>query len=166
MAAETDPGDLRFLLADLAVKADAGDEEAAIRLNELTGRCTSTVARAAADLAAARAEPVAPQPSLGEILADALRSGSDAPYPPVVLPALVLPEDDEVRWSRIITRVHVFPSWLRAINHIRNICAHRSRLWNRSRSDQPIPPKVGEHAMLDHLAPTRLPTFGSMPSRL
>lgn len=51
-----------------------------------------------------------------------------------------------------VTRPHVFPSWLRAINHIRNICAHHSRLWNRSPSDQPIPPKANEFPLLDHLA--------------
>lgn len=72
MAADIDPGDLRFLLADLAAKADAGDEAAALRLNELTGRCTPTVARAAADLAAVQAKRA--QPTLGEILAEALSS--------------------------------------------------------------------------------------------
>lgn len=51
-----------------------------------------------------------------------------------------------------LTRTGVFPSWLRAINHVRNICAHHSRLWNKSPSDQPIPPKQGEIALLDHLA--------------
>ena len=51
-----------------------------------------------------------------------------------------------------LTRTGVFPSWLRAINHVRNICAHHSRLWNKSPSDQPIPPKQGEIPLLDHLA--------------
>ncbi|MEA3010960.1 MAG: hypothetical protein QOJ91_2652 [Sphingomonadales bacterium] len=49
-------------------------------------------------------------------------------------------------------RTGLFPSWLRAINHVRNICAHYSRLWNRSPSDQAVPPKPGEHALLDHVA--------------
>ena len=44
------------------------------------------------------------------------------------------------------------PSWTRAINHIRNVSAHHSRLWNRSPTDQPIPPKVGEVPLMDHLA--------------
>ena len=52
-----------------------------------------------------------------------------------------------------VTRTGVFPSWLRAINHVRNICAHHSRLWNKSPSDQPIPPRQGEIELLDHLAP-------------
>jgi abortive infection bacteriophage resistance protein len=51
-----------------------------------------------------------------------------------------------------MSRTHVIPSWLRAINHIRNICAHYSRLWNRSPADQPMPPKAGENPLLDHLA--------------
>ncbi|MET1110806.1 MAG: Abi family protein [Allosphingosinicella sp.] len=51
-----------------------------------------------------------------------------------------------------LSRTGLFPSWLRAINHVRNICAHYSRLWNRSPSDQAIPPKLGEHSLLDHLA--------------
>ena len=52
-----------------------------------------------------------------------------------------------------LSRTGLFPSWLRAINHVRNICAHYSRLWNRSPSDQAIPPRAGEHSLLDHLAP-------------
>lgn len=51
-----------------------------------------------------------------------------------------------------VSRKLVIPSWLRAINHIRNICAHYSRLWNRSPADQPMPPRLGEDPMLDHLA--------------
>ena len=51
-----------------------------------------------------------------------------------------------------VIRTGVFPSWLRAINNVRNICAHHSRLWNKSPSDQPIPPKQGEIPLLDHLA--------------
>lgn len=51
-----------------------------------------------------------------------------------------------------IARRQLLPSWLRAINHIRNVAAHHSRLWNRSPADQPIPPRAGEFAMLDPLA--------------
>ncbi|MBD8737536.1 Abi family protein [Sphingomonas sp. CFBP 13706] len=51
-----------------------------------------------------------------------------------------------------IARRPLLPSWLRAINHIRNVAAHHSRLWNRSPADQPIPPKPGEFALLDPLA--------------
>lgn len=51
-----------------------------------------------------------------------------------------------------IARRPLLPSWLRAINHIRNVAAHHSRLWNRSPADQPIPPKPGEFVLLEHLA--------------
>lgn len=48
-------------------------------------------------------------------------------------------------------RRELLPSWLRAINHIRNVCAHHSRLWNRSPSDQATPPRAGEIPLLEHL---------------
>lgn len=51
-----------------------------------------------------------------------------------------------------IARRPLLPSWLRAINHIRNVAAHHSRLWNRSPADQPVPPKPGEFALLDSFA--------------
>lgn len=51
-----------------------------------------------------------------------------------------------------LNRRELLPSWVRAINHIRNIAAHHSRLWNRSPADQPSPVRVGELAELDHLA--------------
>lgn len=51
-----------------------------------------------------------------------------------------------------VQRPELLVSWMRAINHVRNICAHHGRLWNRSPADQPKPPKTGEIALLDHLA--------------
>jgi len=36
-----------------------------------------------------------------------------------------------------ISEPHVFASWLRSLNYVRNICAHHSRLWNRNVVDQP-----------------------------
>jgi len=51
-----------------------------------------------------------------------------------------------------LARRELLPTWLRAINHVRNISAHHSRLWNRSPVDQPKPPRLGELAELDHLA--------------
>ncbi len=58
--------------------------------------------------------------------------------------------------SSIATRYNVprpdlLTSWIRSMNHVRNICAHHSRLWNRSPSDQPRIPRTGEIPMLDHL---------------
>lgn len=51
-----------------------------------------------------------------------------------------------------IPRPELFPSWVRTLAFIRNICAHHSRLWNRSLTAQPRSPKPGEIALLDHLA--------------
>ena len=51
-----------------------------------------------------------------------------------------------------VQRPELLAGWMRAINHVRNICAHHGRLWNRSPADQPKPPRVGEIALLDHLA--------------
>ncbi len=52
----------------------------------------------------------------------------------------------------LIPRENLLTSWVRNINNVRNICAHHSRLWNRSPADQISPPKQGEIALLDHLA--------------
>lgn len=43
-------------------------------------------------------------------------------------------------------------SWLRAINFVRNVCAHHGRLWNRKLIDIPKRPKPGEILTLDHVA--------------
>jgi len=50
-----------------------------------------------------------------------------------------------------VPRPELLASWARALNHIRNICAHHSRLWNRSPADQPKVPRPGEIPVLDHL---------------
>jgi len=51
-----------------------------------------------------------------------------------------------------IPRSNLTASWTRSINHVRNICAHHGRLWNRSLVDQPKLTKVGEISLLDHIA--------------
>jgi abortive infection bacteriophage resistance protein len=50
-----------------------------------------------------------------------------------------------------LPRADFLTSWCRNINNVRNICAHHSRLWNRSPADQISPPKSGEIVELDHL---------------
>jgi abortive infection bacteriophage resistance protein len=50
-----------------------------------------------------------------------------------------------------LPRADLLTSWCRNINNVRNICAHHSRLWNRSPADQISPPKLGEITELDHL---------------
>jgi abortive infection bacteriophage resistance protein len=68
------------------------------------------------------------------------------------LSGMKVADQDTIAAKYNIPRRELLTSWMRAINHIRNICAHHSRLWNCSPSDQPKPPKVGEIPLLDHLA--------------
>ena len=42
-------------------------------------------------------------------------------------------------------------SWLHAIAHLRNLCAHHSRIWNRVFAIKPSVPKTEEH----HIAEPR-----------
>lgn len=51
-----------------------------------------------------------------------------------------------------LPRRELLTSWVRSVNHVRNICAHHSRLWNRVLVDRPKPPRAREIAELDHLA--------------
>jgi len=39
----------------------------------------------------------------------------------------------------------VFESWLRALNHVRNLCAHHARLWNRTLGLRPQIPRPHKH---------------------
>lgn len=39
----------------------------------------------------------------------------------------------------------VFESWLRALNHVRNLCAHHARLWNRTLGLRPQIPRAHKH---------------------
>lgn len=43
-----------------------------------------------------------------------------------------------------VSYFQVFESWLRALNYLRNITAHHSRLWNRNIIDQPKLPTLGK----------------------
>jgi abortive infection bacteriophage resistance protein len=45
---------------------------------------------------------------------------------------------------------------VRNLNNVRNMCAHHSRIWNRSPADQISCPKHGEAVLLDHLVPDRM----------
>lgn len=53
-------------------------------------------------------------------------------------------------------------SWLRALNVVRNACAHHGRLFNRVYPKRPKLPEVGLHPALDHAAPTMNRTFGQL----
>jgi abortive infection bacteriophage resistance protein len=45
---------------------------------------------------------------------------------------------------------HIFSSWLRSLNHLRNLCAHHTRLWNRNMVDQAVLPSKGDAGELSH----------------
>ncbi len=51
-----------------------------------------------------------------------------------------------------IPRTALLISFVRNINNIRNICAHHSRLWNRSPADRIAPIRPGEIKTLEHIA--------------
>lgn len=53
-------------------------------------------------------------------------------------------------------RPELLASWLRAINGVRNACAHHSRLWNAPLVEMPISPKAIDDSTLHHLAGNRL----------
>ncbi len=51
-----------------------------------------------------------------------------------------------------VARPELFPTWVRSLAFVRNVCAHHSRLWNKPLVAQPKLPRVGEAPLLDHLA--------------
>ncbi|SMY13046.1 Abortive infection bacteriophage resistance protein [Brevibacterium jeotgali] len=53
-------------------------------------------------------------------------------------------------------------SWLKALNIVRNICAHHGRLFNRVHTLSPKPPRVGRHPDLDAVASDWSRTFGQL----
>ncbi len=55
-------------------------------------------------------------------------------------------EQDTIAQKYGISNGRVFASWLRSLNHLRNICAHHGRLWNRNISDQPRLPSTKPHS--------------------
>jgi abortive infection bacteriophage resistance protein len=44
-----------------------------------------------------------------------------------------------------------FVSWMRAMTHLRNICAHHDRLWNRELVDHPVQPQGPEEVFFGSL---------------
>jgi abortive infection bacteriophage resistance protein len=53
-------------------------------------------------------------------------------------------------------------SWLKALNLVRNTCAHHGRLFNRVHTITPRLPKVGVHADLDAVSTDWARTFGQL----
>jgi abortive infection bacteriophage resistance protein len=60
--------------------------------------------------------------------------------------------DDATRLSAKygLARPILLQSWIRCLNHIRNICAHHCRLWNRALVDNPALPVYGEMPLHNH----------------
>lgn len=64
-----------------------------------------------------------------------------------------------------LERFVLLASWLRSMSHLRNICAHHSRLWNRALIDNPKPPGRNEIPVLEHLredAHNRTHVYGTL----
>ncbi|MCW4148845.1 Abi family protein [Halomonas sp. 18H] len=59
-------------------------------------------------------------------------------------------EQDAIATRYGISNGRVFATWLRSLNHLRNICAHHSRLWNRNITDQPRKPAAAEAPLFMH----------------
>jgi abortive infection bacteriophage resistance protein len=55
-----------------------------------------------------------------------------------------VPDQEKIAAKYGVNDFKVFASWLRSLNHLRNIAAHHSRLWNRNIVDQPKLPELGE----------------------
>jgi len=60
-----------------------------------------------------------------------------------------------------IPRPQLLQSWIRSLNHVRNICAHHRRFWNRTMVDNPARPTHTEmplhsHWAMDERASTRV----------
>lgn len=64
------------------------------------------------------------------------------------------PRDKDLVANRFGVNGRQLETWLRAMNDVRNICAHHSRLWNRGLTVIPRLPVVGAVRELDHLPRT------------
>lgn len=58
---------------------------------------------------------------------------------------------EEIARKYSVPRWELLKSWAHSMNYVRNICAHHSRLWNRSLTIQPKFPKTSEIPLLEHL---------------
>lgn len=75
-------------------------------------------------------------------------------------------ELSQIAQSFGVPRRDLLTTWARSMNHVRNICAHHGRLWNRSLSDQPKRPMLGAIPLLDHLASNAQGVHPNTPTRL
>ena len=70
----------------------------------------------------------------------------------IFLSGLKAKDKNKIAEKYHIPKRELIVSWMRSINHLRNICAHHSRLWNTLLVDKPKVVKRGEIPYLDHLA--------------
>lgn len=49
-----------------------------------------------------------------------------------------LPAKKQIAAHFGINDTHIFQSWIRSITYVRNLCAHHSRLWNRTLTNKPV----------------------------
>lgn len=54
-----------------------------------------------------------------------------------------------------LPRAELLTSWVRTLNHVRNVSAHHSRLWNRVSTELPKMPRTGEVPLLEHIIADR-----------
>lgn len=64
---------------------------------------------------------------------------------------MALGDRDRLAAQMGLPRSSLLTSWVRAINDLRNVCAHHGRLWNRVFVSTPSLPRIGEIGTLDHL---------------
>ena len=55
-------------------------------------------------------------------------------------------EQDLIAKKFDVLNGRIFATWLRSLNHLRNVCAHHCRLWNRNILEQPKLPHVNDLA--------------------
>jgi abortive infection bacteriophage resistance protein len=70
----------------------------------------------------------------------------------VFLSGMAVADQEQLATKYGFPRSGLLTSWVRNINNVRNMCAHHSRLWNRSPADQVSRLRRGEVPLLDHLA--------------
>jgi abortive infection bacteriophage resistance protein len=68
-----------------------------------------------------------------------------------LLAGMKIPDQDALARKFSINDRELFVSWVRAINGVRNACAHHSRIWNKPLVDNPVVPKPFEDTVLHHI---------------
>ncbi len=64
---------------------------------------------------------------------------------------LKIKDKDEIAANYGVPSGEMLGTWLRCLGDVRNICAHHSRLWNRTLVNQPSLPKIDEIQCFEHI---------------